>query len=349
MNWLPDDALNRLQKVTDEPDLTGTKYQIVRMLGRGGMAIVYLAHDRELDREVALKVLDLPEAAGDLALRMVREAKIVARLEHPGIVPIHDVGILPENRVFYAMKYVRGERLDQYARESLPERLRVFQKICEAVAFAHAQGVIHRDLKPENIMVGDFGEVLVMDWGLAKVLDDRESAMPVAGFVKSSPVGRTDPRTDHGVVMGTPAYMAPEQASGQTEKLDERTDVYALGAILYFLLTGAPPLDVGSVSSAHQRFQGKSVIPPRRRDPRISRSIEAVCLKAMAHQQDQRYSNALSLSNDVSRYLDGLSVTAYRENPFETAQRWVSRNYFVVLLILSYLIMRVLVLMLADR
>lgn len=348
MNWLPDDALDHLRNVAAEPDLSGTKYRVIKVLGRGGMAVVYLAYDQELDREVALKVLDLPEAAGDLASRMVREAKIVARLEHPGIVPIHDVGILPENRVFYAMKYVKGERLDEYARKSLPDRLRVFQKICEAVAFAHAQGVIHRDLKPENIMVGDFGEVLVMDWGLAKILQDRESLMPATGSRKASPTVRTDPLTDHGAVMGTPAYMAPEQASGEIDKLDERTDVYALGSILYFLLTGAPPFDINSIASA-EHFDKKLMIPPRRRNSKISRSMEAVCLKAMARQQEQRYPNALSLSNDVSRYLDGLSVTAYRENPLETAQRWISRHYFVVLLILSYLFMRALILLMAGR
>jgi len=335
MNWLPDDTLDHLQQVTGEPDFTGTKYRIVRMLGRGGMATVYLAYDQSLDREVALKVLDLPDASEELALRMAREAKIVARLEHPGIVPIHDVGVLPDERVFYAMKYVKGERLDEYTQKSLPDRLRVFQKICEAVAFAHAQGVIHRDLKPENIMVGGFGEVLVMDWGLAKALRDPLDATSTVPSRTPGKANRATIRTDHGAVMGTPAYMAPEQASGEIDKLDERTDVYALGSILYFLLTGAPAFDASAVASAER--------------PKISRSIEAVCLKAMAQQQEQRYPNALSLANDVSRYVDGLSVTAYRENLFETAQRWVSRNYFVVLLILSYLFMRVLILLLSGR
>lgn len=329
MTWLSDDSIDRLREAAAEPDLSGTRYKLVRALGRGGMATVYLARDRELDREVALKVLDLPDRTGDLASRMHREARIVARLEHPGIVPIHDVGTLPDDRVFYAMKHVNGERLDAFPRKSLPERLRVFEKICDAVAFAHSQGVIHRDLKPENVMVGEFGEVLVMDWGLAKALREPETA------AQDEPVQRTGSplQTDHGTVLGTPAYMAPEQASGDIARIDERTDVYALGAILYFLLTGEGPGSQETPAS------------PRKLNEKIARSIEAVCLKAMAARQPGRYANARELAHDVARYLDGLPVSAYRENPLEMMQRWISRNYFVVILVLSYLVMRVLLIL----
>src|SRR5687768_15835226 len=159
-----------------EPDFSSTKYTFVRELGHGGMGTVYLAEDGELNRLVAIKVLNTPEVTNDLRRRMIREAQIIARLEHPGIVPVHDVGELPDGRVFYAMKLVRGVRLDEYAANtsSMRERLRKFQAVCDAVAFAHAHGVIHRDLKPQNIMIGSFGEVLVLDWGVAKILrDDR--------------------------------------------------------------------------------------------------------------------------------------------------------------------------------
>jgi serine/threonine protein kinase len=149
--------------------------------------------------------------------------------------------------------------------------------------------------------------------------------------------------------MGTPAYMAPEQTSGARNLLNERTDVYALGSILYFLLTGIPPFESGSVDSAARHFREMPLISPRRRNSKIGRSIEAVCLKAMSPQQDLRYPDALELAQDVARYLEGSSVSAYRENPLEMMQRWVRRNYFVVLLILSYLIMRVLLLLLAGR
>lgn len=343
MSWLSTGDIQHLREVAAEPDLTQTKYALVRTLGRGGMATVYLAQDQELDREVALKVLDLPDTSGDLAKRMLREAKIVARLEHPGIVPIHDVGILPDKRVFYTMKHVKGDRLDQFAPTNLPERLRVFQQICQAVGFAHARGVIHRDLKPQNVMVGGFGEVLVMDWGLAKVLNQTEE---FPSDKASAVHQKADvPLTEHGSILGTPAYMAPEQASGENTKLNERTDVFALGAILYFLLTGFAPFP----DSSNASIDRNRLIPPRKRDRKIARSIEGVCLKAMAYRQEDRYANALELANDVVRYLDGFSVTAYRENPLEMVQRWVKRNYFVVLLVLSYLLMRILILLLTGR
>ena len=218
MEWLSDDKLDHLLGVV------GARYAFVKELGRGGMGAVYLAEDRELDRLVAIKVLNTPEATDELRARMIREAQIIARLEHPGIVPVHDAGTLPDGRIFYAMKYVRGSRLDEYAaqRPSLNDRLRKFQAVCDAVAFAHAHGVIHRDLKPQNIMIGSFGEVLVMDWGVAKIRDDaRQSAVY---------------NTSDGTVIGTRDYMSPEQARGEVE-IDERADVYSLGVVLKFLLT----------------------------------------------------------------------------------------------------------------
>jgi serine/threonine protein kinase len=167
---LSDSALERLHQVVVEPDVSGTRYELVSILGRGGMAVVYLARDTTLDREVALKVLDWSVDATSRE-RLSREAHILARLEPPGIVPVHDFGQLADGRLFYAMKRVRGDRLDRWlaARPALHARLSVFLRICDAVAFAHAHGVIHRDLKPENVMIGHFGEVLVLDWGVARV------------------------------------------------------------------------------------------------------------------------------------------------------------------------------------
>ena len=177
MRWLSDQRLRHLRQLAAHPDFASTKYRVINELARGGMGTVYLAHDAELNRQVAVKVLNTPELTEDLRERMIREAQIIAQLEHPGIVPVHDVGVLPDGRVFYAMKYVRGSRLDEYAAEvdSLKDRLRKFQKVCDAVAFAHAHDVIHRDLKPQNIMIGSFGEVLVLDWGVAKILRQREA------------------------------------------------------------------------------------------------------------------------------------------------------------------------------
>ena len=172
---LDDRRLRHLQEIADLPDLSGTRYRPLRRLGRGGMGSVYLVEDADLGREAALKALTVPDSGSDLTARLVSEARLLARLEHPNIVPVHDLGTLPDGRVFYVMKYVRGERLDEWRGKgpTRPEMLRLFLKICEAVAFAHARGVVHRDLKPENVMVGAFGEALVMDWGVAKILASR--------------------------------------------------------------------------------------------------------------------------------------------------------------------------------
>ena len=172
MKFLSDKTVDRLRQNANLPDLFGTRYRLLERVARGGMGVVYAAHDEMLDRRVALKVLDVPAADGDFARRLNREARVLARLEHPGIVPVHDVGTLSDGRIFYTMKFVEGQRLDEHIETvtSLPDRLRLFSRICDAVGFAHARGVLHRDLKPANVMVGAFGEVLVMDWGLAKIL-----------------------------------------------------------------------------------------------------------------------------------------------------------------------------------
>ena len=297
MTWLSNDAIARLRDIAEQPDLSGTRYELVRELGRGGMGVVYEAWDRELDRAVAMKVTNViltpSEARGkDLADRLRREARIVARLEHPGIVPVHDVGVLPDGRVYYTMKLVRGVRLDEWARgeHSRTDTLRLFTRICEAVAFAHANGVVHRDLKPENVMAGEFGAVLVMDWGVAHATSESHEQ----------------------AIVGTPGYMAPEQSRG--EIADSRSDVYALGAILRFLC----------------------------RD-RMPRPLAAIAAKAMDADPARRYAEARTLGEDVLRFADGEPVSAYRENVFERAGRWLSRNRVLLALVAAYLIMRVIV------
>jgi eukaryotic-like serine/threonine-protein kinase len=312
VNFYSDATLAHLCKVADWPDLTGTRYEIHGKIGQGGMGGVFLARDRELERDVALKVLNVLPDNADAKARMVAEARITARLEHPGIVPVHDAGVLPDGRFFYAMKLVRGKRLDEQVGQStaMTERVRLFLKVCDAVAFAHAHGILHRDLKPQNIMVGPFGEVLVLDWGVAK-----EVGQPAAG-----------------VVLGTPGYRAPEQARG--EGSDERADVYALGAILYFLLAGRPPTYEGTAA----------LMRPRSFERTIPRPLEAVCLKALASECADRYAAVTCLSDDVADFLAGRRVRAYPEGPLGTALR-VATTYRVVLtLLLAYLIMRILLL-----
>ena len=367
MRWLSDNAVDRLREEADLPDLSGSKYLALHKLGSGGMGAVYLAQDVDLGRKVAVKVMNLADSTGALASRMMREARIVALLEHPSIVPIHDVGVLDDGRVFYAMKLVQGARLDQSAGEaaSLYEFLRIFQKVCEAVAFAHARGVIHRDLKPENIMVGPFGEVLVMDWGVAKALSagrrGEDASTPEdafaeprtlegAEFVATLPLADVSPgETSGGTVIGTPAYMAPEQARGQTELLDERSDIYALGAILYFLLTRRPPNEPDGATDAGELASSRRPIRPRQIDPKIPRAIEAISLKAMSENREERYASAEGIAVDVVRFLDGAPVSAYRENVFEKSGRWLNKNRFIILLVVAYLIMRLIVFFTVGR
>jgi serine/threonine protein kinase len=345
VKFLSDKALERLRDGAETPDLAGTRYKLLERVARGGMGVVYSAEDEKLERRVALKVLDVPGADGDLANRLIREARVLARLEHPGIVPVHDVGVLADGRVFYTMKFVEGQRLDKYIESvaSIPDRLRIFLRICDAVSFAHARGVLHRDLKPANIMVGSFGEVLVMDWGLAKIL--RGQATPQAQAMDPDATILEKPKppadsgtptqasviTGHGTVMGTPGYMSPEQARGDVEQLNARSDIFSLGALLRFLLTSNSKGPFGAGG------------------PRLEKSLEAICSKATAQSPAHRYATVPELALDVSRYLDGLAVGAHRESIFEKAMRFYRRYRFFILLIAAYLVMRVAILLFMHR
>jgi serine/threonine protein kinase len=219
-------AIDRLRDAAAWPQLDA-RYEITGVAGYGGMGTVYVARDHVLDRDVAVKVLDVADLNGSRAARLRREAHILARLDHPGIVPVHDAGTLADGRAFYVMKLVHGKRLDTLmaVQPPLADRLTLFARILEAVAFAHAHGIVHRDLKPENVMVGGFGEVYVMDWGVAQDGDaDVEAA-----------------------VVGTPGFMPPEQemASG----VDRRADVFALGALLGHLAGDAGPAPLRAIAA----------------------------------------------------------------------------------------------------
>jgi serine/threonine protein kinase len=331
VTWLSDAAIEHLREVGDWPDLSGTRYEALGILGRGGMGTVYRARDRELHREVALKVMAAAEAGDGTLARMRNEARVLARLEHPGLVPVHDLGTLPDGRLFYVMRLVRGRRLDEHARQerSLPALLRLFERVCEAVAFAHAHGVLHRDLKPANVMVGPFGAVLVLDWGLAKLIEDGPAGAPPsppssmaasgAGFTSAERAGGL---TQRGTVLGTPGYMAPEQARGEVDSLDQRADVYALGAMLRFLL------------------EARGEPGPR--------PVQAIAGKAAAADASDRYATVAALAAEVSRFLSGLPVEAYPEGPVERVRRLASKYRVPLLLVAAYLLVRVVLALLAG-
>ncbi len=301
------------------------RYTIGGSLGSGGMGEVFTAHDRTLRRDIAVKVL---RRAGPAARdRFAAEAQVTAQLDHPNIVPVHDLGTLADGRPFLAMKQVRGaslrEWLDRAPRPDLEARLDVLRRVCDAIAFAHAQGVLHRDLKPENVMVGAFGEVLVMDWGLARPITP-------TGATDAGPlqVDRFEPgarRTQEGGVAGTPAYMAPEQAAGKLAELDTRSDVYALGAILYELLTDHPPFE-GSTEEVLAAVCAGRFLPPRRRAAGVPRELDAVVLRAMALRKADRYPSAEALREDLDAFIARRPLRHVQSSLGERVAKWAARH-----------------------
>jgi serine/threonine-protein kinase len=313
------------------------RYRKVRSHARGGLGEVFIADDEELKRAIALKEI-LPWHADNAVhrQRFVQEALVTGHLEHPGIVPIYGLGAGADGRPFYAMRFIRGEGFD-FAIDrfhsadftprdpsertlSLRDLLRRFVDVCNAIAFAHSKGVLHRDIKPANIMLGPFGETLVVDWGLAKIIGVAESAG--TAFAIPELPGRNP--TGDGAIVGTPAYMSPEQAQG-SKSLGVASDVYALGAVLYNLLTGRPPAD-GPLMQVLGVVQTGMVPPVRRIKPTTPPALAAVCHKAMALQPSERYASAKDLAADVEHWLADEPVTAYREPLAARLRRWSRRH-----------------------
>ena len=287
-------------------------YELLEVVGRGGMGVVYRARDIALDREVAVKLL-LDRYAPDspTAARFLDEARITGQLQHPGIPAVYQVGTLPGGRPFLAMKLIKGDTLDALLKANAPmDALAVFGAVSQAVGYAHAHGVIHRDLKPANVMVGAFGEVQVMDWGLAKVLASRERERPesdpdatqgAATEIRTQRDSDT-PFTQHGSVLGTPAYMPPEQAAGELDKVDARSDVFGLGGLLCVLLTGQPPFvgkDAESVRLSAVR--GKTEDAFARLDASAADpGVIALCKRCLAFEPADRPATADEVANAVS-------------------------------------------------
>jgi serine/threonine-protein kinase len=313
------------------------RYTLSRLHATGGIGRVWLAHDPGLGRDVALKELR-PEQAGNPAVwaRFLKEAQVTGQLEHPGIVPIYEVGRRPQdNQPFYTMRFVRGRTLAEAASayhrrraggEAGPLELRdlltAFVGVCNAVAYAHSRGVLHRDLKPQNVVLGDFGEVVVLDWGLARIMGEADQeALPL-----ELPAAGQHDATVQGQVLGTPAYMAPEQAEGRLDLLGPATDVYGLGAILYEVLTGRPPFTGQETEALLRRVAHEAPVRPRAYVADTPAALEAVCLKALAKKPGGRYAAVKELADEVRRWLADEPVAAWREPLPRRVGRWARKH-----------------------
>ena len=336
------------------------RYAVSREIARGGMGAILEANDLSLDREVAMKVmLDSAESDQTARQRFLREALVLARLSHPNIVPIHELGRDEQGRRFYTMKLVKGRTLQAIITAikkgdpatlqhyTLDRLLTIYRKVCDAVAFAHHQRIIHRDLKPENVMVGEFGEVLVMDWGLAKHLDDEhhakteaDRAQTIEGFTELSDAelaAGSGSLTLEGAVMGSPQYMPPEQAEGRLADIGTHSDIYSLGGILYAMLTLRHPVNGKSVSDVLSKVVSGAIPPPSTYNTQVDAapsvdgevpdarkitglphcpggkvptSLSAVTMRAMALKPVDRYGDVAQLVADIEAYQGGFATSA---------------------------------------
>jgi len=320
----------------------GRRFRVLRPHAKGGLGEVSVAYDEELHREVALKEIqsqhvDHPESRS----RFLLEAEITGRLEHPGIVPVYGLGTYADGRPFYAMRFIQGDSMQEAIAafhgaatprdrtgwmSELRKLLRRFVDVCNAIQYAHSRGVLHRDLKPGNIILGEYGETLVVDWGLAKVLGQPEAERRANVAILQPVAGNGTPPTELGRALGTPAFMSPEQATGHHEQLGPATDVYGLGATLYILLTGKPPYSGASLEEIRDRICRGDALRPRQAKPEIPPPLEAACLKAMALRPGDRYASAGELAEDIERWMADEPTSAYRETILERSARTIRRH-----------------------
>ena len=315
------------------------RFKLGKMIGEGGMATVCEARDGRLSRVVAVKRMR-PELSSDndLRLRFMKEARIMAELAHPGTVPVYDAGAHGKGELFYAMERVHGQTLGDLMKARGRAEIRdrhailglvgIFERVCETMAYAHAKGIIHRDLKPANIMVDRFGAVFVMDWGIAKRLATEEQPVD-------------DSQTRVGEVIGTPGYMSPEQAQGLEDAADFQTDVFALGVILYGILTGERPFEGRSQKDLLKEILYHEPAPPRSRNTAVGRELSAVCMKALAKDPRRRYASAKELADDIRRLREFLPVSAIEPRWIDHLSSWVQRNKISAAVIGTLLIVAV--------
>ena len=339
----------RIIKQLLKSGLTGDKYEMHEEISHGGMGIIYRANDLGLKRTTVLKVIQKDQANSDIYNRFIEEARITGQLEHPNIIPVHDLGVINREQIYFSMKFIEGEELNDiidalyagdpnYEEYTLFRLLTIFRKVCDATAFAHSKGIIHRDIKPENIMVGDYGEVLLVDWGLAKREKDYEAPEPTRpkrSFFSRREAVMSPKKTRFGVIKGTPAFMAPEQAQGLSDKIDKRSDIFLLGATLYSLTTYMAPFDLDDECESEddiyrimERAENCIFTKPSQRNPkvRVSQELEEIILKAMAKNPDDRYQSVEDLSKDIDQLLEGSIQSTKRT--FKESEMLVKENEF---------------------
>ncbi len=319
------------------------RYRLTRTHGVGGLGVVSVAEDTDLERVVALKQLRPERTLDPMALaRFVREARITGRLQHPNIVPVYEFSLRPDDQVpFYAMRFLGHRTLHDAIAEFFADKgasdadrnlrfrtlLQSFLAVCNAVAFAHGQGVIHRDIKPANIMIGDFGEVILLDWGLAKSLEEFGHSR-LAAAVPSADASASPENSQVGVALGSPAYMAPEQVSGRIDLHDARTDVYGLGATLHEILTGDVPFTGATTEELFAAIQTHPLPNPCHRNPLAPAPLAAVCLKALNKDPDQRYPTVQTLAGDIQQWLADEPVSVYPDSLSVQISRVIGRHPF---------------------
>ena len=324
---------------------TRSRYTFTKMHGEGGIGRVWLAHDQHLNREIALKEIRPDKEQSKSAWkRFVREAQITSQLEHPNIIPVYELSSRSsEQGWFYTMRFVRGDTfrhaIDEYHRHrrdgkatelELRSLLTSFIAICHALGYAHSRGVLHRDLKPSNIMLGAFGEVVVLDWGLAKMVDNQDDADEDLDLMAAGPVSVTAEAdiaaTQQGAVLGTLPYMAPEQAAGRLDIVDPRTDIYGLGAILYAVLTGNHPHKGTTTREVRSRILKEPTPRVRHEDKSAHPVLDSICAKAMAKEQADRYAKASLLGDDIERWMADEPVSCHPESRVAQVFRWLRRH-----------------------
>ncbi|MCM8525247.1 MAG: serine/threonine protein kinase [Lentisphaeraceae bacterium] len=364
-------------KVEDfKPQSQDSKFVIEGTLGQGGMGTIYDAFDRNIRRKVAIKSINEEAAQNPVSRKyFVKEAQITGQLEHPNIIPVYEMGSNPQGLLYYVMKRVQGltlaDILDEIKKGSrkytqkypLGALLSIFHKVCDAIAYAHARGVVHLDLKPENVMVGDFGEVLILDWGIAR-LRRRSPNATSDMFVTLDDAVNLGEEFENEQVVGTPAFMAPEQASGKSSYVGTRSDIYSLGAILYNILTLRPPaagktttvilkkvvqgrvIDPLSYNEPNNRPEEKQILLNHLPDCKVPEPVAKICMKAMNEKLDNRYQSVTELQMDLNAYFSGYMTSAESGSVFRRAQLYFLRNKYLIVIILLLILINLAVILL---